>query len=79
MLHVLGVHNPTTFFTAVSLVDRYLIAKWEAGVSLGPESLYLIGMTSIFISSKIEDVVAIKASTLLEKAGHGKFSLTDFL
>lgn len=79
VLHVLNVTNPSTFFTAASLLDRYLIAKWQEGTPLGPESLYLIGMTSIFISSKIEDVVAIKAATLLEKAGHGKFTQSDFL
>lgn len=31
-------------------------------------------MTCVLISSKLEDIEAIRMRTLLEKAGHGKFS-----
>jgi hypothetical protein len=36
-------------------------------------------MTSVLISSKLEDVEAIRMRTLLEKAGHGKFTQNQIL
>jgi len=36
-------------------------------------------MTSVLISSKLEDVEAIRMRTLLEKAGHGKFTQNKIL
>jgi hypothetical protein len=74
VFRALRVSNHTTFFTAVTVIDRYFLAKYSQGVSLGPETLYLIGMTSVLISSKLEDVEAIRMRTLIEKAGHNKFT-----
>ena len=36
-------------------------------------------MTSVLISSKLEDVEAIRMRTLLEKAGHNKFTQQQLL
>jgi hypothetical protein len=36
-------------------------------------------MTSVLISSKLEDIEAIRMRTLLEKAGHGKFTQNQIL
>jgi hypothetical protein len=36
-------------------------------------------MTCVLISSKLEDIEAIRMRTLLEKAGHGKFSQAQIL
>lgn len=73
----ISVHQ--TFFLAISILDRYLVAKYEQKVSLGNETLYIIGMTAIFLSSKYEDVIPIHMRPLLEKAGHGRFSQLDLL
>ena len=74
VFRALKVSSYSTFFSAVTILDKYFLAKWQQQISLGPESLYLIGMTSVLISSKLEDVEAIRMRTLLEKAGHGKFT-----
>ena len=74
VFRALKVSSHSTFFSAVTILDKYFLAKWQQQISLGPESLYLIGMTSVLISSKLEDVEAIRMRTLLEKAGHGKFT-----
>jgi hypothetical protein len=36
-------------------------------------------MTATLLASKLEDVKLISVATLLEKAGHGKFSQSEFL
>ena len=61
----LKVSSSSTFFTGVTIIDRYFTAKQKMKVKLGPESLYIIGLTAILISSKIEDVEAIRMQTLL--------------
>ncbi len=74
VFRALKVSSYSTFFAAVTILDKYFLAKWHLQISLGPESLYLIGMTSVLISSKLEDIEAIRMRTLLDKAGHGKFT-----
>lgn len=38
------------------------------------QDLHLIGIVSIFIASKYEEVFAIKLDTVFQKVAHGKFS-----
>lgn len=74
VFRALRLSSPETFFTAVTILDKYFIAKWHEKISVGPESLYLLGMTSVLLSSKAEDVEAIRLRTLVEKAGHNRFT-----
>ena len=74
VFRALRLSTPTTFFSAVTVLDRYFISKYEQGHSIGPENLYLLGMTSVLLSSKFEDVDPIRMKTLLEKAGHNRFT-----
>ena len=39
------------------------------------EKFHLIGLCSLFISSKIEDVVPIRMKNILRDAGHNKFKI----
>lgn len=41
---------------------------------IGSENLYGLGLTSVLLSSKYEDVKPIRMKILLDKAGHNKFS-----
>jgi cyclin B len=68
-----------TFVLGASILDRYLVGKYEAGERLSRETLPLTALATILISSKYEDVVAISAQQLVEKAGHGKFSLQQLI
>lgn len=74
VLHALNVDSPCTFFTAVSYLDRYLVAKFNKSQPVGSEHLYLVGITATLLASKLEDVKVITVSTMLDKAGHGKFT-----
>ena len=63
-----------TFFLAVQIMDRYF-QKTEK--TLNPPDLHLVGLTSMFIASKYEDIVPILMKTLIQKIGHEKFSLAQ--
>eukprot|EP00347_Sterkiella_histriomuscorum_P018545 403345103 len=78
MIQVLQVFNQSsdkTLSLAISMMDRYYFAKWnQASNNILPrEQYHLIGLTCIWIASKIEDVYPIKISQLIEEAAHGKF------
>lgn len=77
VLKTLNVSGPSTFFTAVNLLDRYLDAKMKVAETVKIEKLFLIGLLAILIASKLEDVTAIPMGTLLERAGHGRFTASD--
>ena len=79
VFRVLRVTNQETFFLAVSLLDNYMIAKSQRGVTLTADNLYLIGMSSVFIASKYEDIVPIFMKQMLDDVGHFKFTRTHIL
>lgn len=54
-------------------MDRYFGAKSKAGFSLDKSDLHLIGLVSIYLSSKMEDVYPLSMAKVLEEAGHKKF------
>lgn len=68
-----------TYFTATAIIDRYLIKSYENGRIIGCQNLYLIGIVAVLISSKFEDVQAIRAHSLVKKAGHNRYSLEKIL
>jgi hypothetical protein len=58
-----------TFFLAISLLDRYLKGKTT------PQEiadLHIMGVTSMFIASKYEDIYPLKMKMVFEKIAHKK-------
>ena len=41
--------------------------------------MHVVGLVSIFLSSKFEDVIPIHMHQVIEDAGHKKFKLEDIL
>ena len=63
-----------TFFLAVSLMDRYFKrCSEEKQVS----ELHLVGVTSMFLASKYEDIQPLKMKTVYEKIGHKKLDIAE--
>lgn len=61
-----------TFFLAVSLMDRYFkYCKTRKEVS----DLHIIGVSSMFIASKFEDIYPLKMKTVFEKIAHKKLDI----
>ena len=63
-----------TFFLAVSLLDRYFKAKQE---TLEIANLHIIGVTTMFIASKYEDIYPLKMKMVHEKIAHTKLAIED--
>ncbi|CAD8123845.1 unnamed protein product [Paramecium sonneborni] len=62
--------NDNTFFRAVNLMDAFLKSTYN----YTEQHLYLIGVTCIFIASKIEDIQSFGIKTITEDLSHNKFS-----
>ena len=63
-----------TFFLAVSLLDRYFKGKTETREI---SDLHIIGVTTMFIASKYEDIYPLKMKMVFEKIAHRKLSIED--
>lgn len=61
-----------SFFLAVSIMDRFTKKKNE---SLAISNLHLIGITSMYIASKFEDLYPMRMKLAYEKIGHKKFPI----
>ena len=62
-----------TFFLSVSLMDRYFKnCKTRKEVS----DLHIIGVSSMFIASKFEDIYPLKMKTVFEKIAHKKLDIS---
>jgi hypothetical protein len=61
-----------TFFLAVSLMDRYFKHKSDAREIA---DLHVIGVTTMFIASKYEDIYPLKMKMVHEKIAHKKLPI----
>jgi hypothetical protein len=73
MIEVLTVYKSEaeTFFLAVGIMDSFID---ETTLILKSEDVHLIGMVSMFIASKFEDVIPIRMNSMISKIGHDMFS-----
>lgn len=61
-----------TFFLSVSILDRYFKGKTEVREI---SDLHIIGVTSMFIASKYEDIYPLKMKMVFEKIAHKKLPI----
>lgn len=73
MLEVLNVFKSEeiTFFLAVHIMDLFI---YKCNTQLSSESVHLIGITSMFIASKFEDVIPLRLNNVTMKIGHNLFT-----
>jgi hypothetical protein len=76
MLEVLSAYNSEifTFNLSVQIMDMY-VSKCKSVLS--NNDVHLIGIVSMFIASKMEDICPIRMSHVRTKIAHGKFSEKD--
>jgi cyclin A len=60
-----------TFFLAVNIMDRYFK---NTDSLLKSSDLHLVGVATMFIASKYEDVIPLLMRTVINKIGHNKFT-----
>lgn len=71
MIEVLCSFNCTenTFFVAVDIMDAYLT---KTNKEMKVDQVHLLGVTSMLLASKMEEIIPFKISTVVEKMAHGK-------
>lgn len=60
-----------TFFIAVTLMDYFMESTKKV---LAPQDLHLIGVASMFMASKYEEIYPIKLQVVYEKIAHKKLT-----
>ena len=63
--------DPGTFELAVHIMDLYLSRTKK---NIKDEDIHLIGLTCIYISSKIEDIIPLRMSHIVKSLGHNTFN-----
>lgn len=78
MVEVISSYNfqPKTYFAGVEIMDRFFDATEE---SLLPTQLHIIGVQSMFIASKMEEVYPLKIKTIYDKIAHKKIPVADLV
>jgi len=75
MLEVFGNYDKTssnfTYFRAVTIMDQFIR---KAKRRLLDSDLHLVGVASIFLASKLEDVYHIVLDDIYSKVAHKRFS-----
>lgn len=61
--------SKNTFYLSVNIMDEFLTKTTNLYSS---NDIHLIGISSIFVGSKIAEIVPFKIGTIVEKMGHGK-------
>ena len=79
VFRVLGQSSPSTFFVAASILDRYFQSKADSGIKIDGNRFFLIGIVTVFLASKFEDVKSISLKQCIESVGRGKFSQNDII
>jgi len=78
ILEVLSAYNSEifTFNLSVQIMDMYLS---KCKTVLSNSDVHLIGIVSMFIASKMEDIYPIRMSHIRTKISHGKFSESEII
>ena len=73
MVEVFSVYkcDPGTFELAVHIMDCYFSKTKK---KLKDEDIHLIGLTCIYISSKVEDIIPLRMSHIVKSIGHSSFN-----
>lgn len=60
-----------TYFLAMIIFDKYMIASHQHGVVLANKDVHQIGVVSMYMASKFEDVFPLHSKIVAEKIAHG--------
>ena len=76
MIEVLSSFSctPNTFFVSVDIMDRYFQKTQR---TLETKDIHLVGVTSMLLASKMEEIIPFKVSTVVDKMTHGKMKAKE--
>lgn len=68
-----------TYYLAVQIFDKYLIATKQMGKSLKDSDIHMVGMTSMYMASKFHDVFPCHSTVVAQQIGHGLVSPKEII
>ena len=73
MIEVLSSFTCTqnTFFVSIDIMDSFLT---KTNKCFEVKDIHIIGVTSMLLASKMEEIIPFKVSTVVEKMTHGKMT-----
>ena len=76
MIEVLSSFNctPNTYFVSIDIMDSYFQKSPKV---FETKDIHLIGVTSMLLASKMEEIIPFKVSTVVDKMTHGKMRARD--
>jgi len=76
MIEVLSNYrcDESTYFESINLMDRYFKVCDDKHQILLPADLHLIGVTSMFIASKYQDIYPLRLKIVQDKIAHNKLT-----
>jgi hypothetical protein len=69
-------YSESAFFTAVRIMDTFFM---KSKACLKSSDLHLVGVASIFIACKYEEIYPLKVKLIHEKIAHKKLSKEDII
>ena len=81
MIEVLSNYHcdESTYFESVNLMDRYFKECDNRKKVLEPAELHLIGVTSMFIASKYQDIYPLRLKIVQDKIAHNKLTCKEII
>ena len=78
MVEVMSSYNfqHKTYFAGVEIMDKYFANSVEA---ILPNQLHIIGVQSMFVASKMEEVYPLKMKTIFDKIAHKKIPVSELV
>lgn len=78
MIEVLSSFTCTvnTFFVSVDIMDAYFTKSKQ---KLAAKDIHVIGMTSMLLASKMEEIIPFKVNTVVDKMAHNKISKKEIV
>jgi len=79
MIEVLSNYHcdESTYFESINLMDRYFKECDLKNQILQPSELHLIGVTSMFIASKYQDIYPLRLKIVKDKIAHNKLTCQE--
>ena len=81
MIEVLSNYHcdESTYFESINLMDRYFKECEIKKQILLPAELHLIGVTSMFIASKYQDIYPLRLKVVQDKIAHNKLTCKEII
>ena len=71
--------SPRTYFLSCQIFDKYLTKIRQQGTILNNKDIHGIGVTSMYLASKYEDIYPLHSKIVSEKIAHRAISAKDLL